>query len=250
MLVENLITCFKELTSIRIDMVDSFCHLAILCPKSLSLLKEIINDVNEVADYAHDLISKHGRNIEAKINELSVKILEEPSEEVIRKVNEIYDELSTYLLEPEAILSKLGIDTVLQKFHMLMKTFEECIERKVKNRDVKRKLKLLIRREFRKGLDIVITVVFLTDTFIYVTGYHALFEANISKLRYPDKTWSPLSISSKSLMVREAQRIINTLEKTELFKVLNEFITGSMESTKSRKIYESLRKVIESLSAK
>lgn len=85
---------------------------------------------------------------------------------------------------------------------------------------------------------------YLLDVYLFVTVHHALFETNISRLRYPEKGGTPTNISSDTVLVVEGRKIVDILDKTDLFDTVEEFIKGQVRTGKGKRIYDSLLQLL------
>ena len=86
-------------------------------------------------------------------------------------------------------------------------------------------------------------ITYLLDVYLFATIYHTLFEVNVSKLRYPEKGWTPVNITDDTVLVDESRKIIEIIDRVELFETVEEFIKGEITKKRSEKIYDSLREL-------
>ena len=222
------------------DRPVQFVKFLCMCSNALQHFDDLMRDSSRTVKRLKRLVDKETIKGVEKLTEIGRKSLERANDEALKEINNIIDRYSHYLINPLSLARDMGIENTCLRFKDLLDSLCTFVKQKVKNRN-QRALLLCRLKEYSKQLkDKTIRTVYLVDVYFYTIMYHALFEANVSKLRYPEEEWTPTNISSDSILVIESRKIIDTFDKVELFSTVEDFIRGQVKTERSREIYNSL----------
>jgi len=215
-----------------------FVKVLCACPDAL---QHFTNLIREWVGAAHRLkqVEENARRIK-KLTEIGKEVLDKASDEILREIDGIIDRYSQYLVEPLLLVKEAGVEATLSKIRSFLDSLRICITRNVKDRNQRAELLRTVENVSMQIEDAYVRTMYLLDVYMFVTVHHALFEDNISRLRYPEKGWTPTNISSDTILVIEGRKIMDILDKTELFDTVEEFIKGQVRTGKGKRIYDTL----------
>lgn len=221
-----------------------------LCQGALNEFEKILKLTREQRDLIRQWTKREYNRILNLAKEISSIALEKTDQDSIHRINKFIDELTEYVLEPGLLFEEPKMMEIVNALKSMCVEFRKCISkqaRQIKSREQRVRLKKVISKlikEINEDVKVkmheLLRAIYLLDVFLLVLVYHTIFEENISKLRYPNKNWSPLNISGDTIIVDEAKKIIDFIDKQKLIDTLMDFIKGEITSEKSRIIYEKL----------
>ncbi|RLE99445.1 MAG: hypothetical protein DRJ59_07980 [Thermoprotei archaeon] len=226
------------------QFVTFFC----MCSNALQHFDDLIRDSSKAVKRLKRLVDKETMKGVEKLTEIGRKSLERANDEVLKEIDSIVDKYSSYLIDPPSLVKDVGIENTYLRLKDLLDSLCTCVKQKVKNRNQRTILLRGLKEHFKRFKDEIVRIMYLMDVYLYTIMYHALFEANVSKLRYPEEGWTPTNISSDSILVIESRKIIDTFDKVELFSIVENFIRGQIKTKRSREIYNSLSQLFNKMS--
>ena len=230
------------------DKPTQFVKLLCMCPNALQHFDYLIRDSSKTVKRLKRPVDKETIKGVEKLTEIGRKSLERANDEVLKEIDSIVDKYSSYLIDPPSLVKDVGIENTYLRLKDLLDSLCTCVKQKVKNRNQRTILLRGLREHFKRFKDEIVRIMYLMDVYLYTIMYHALFEANVSKLRYPEEEWTPTNISSDSILVIESRKIIDTFDKVELFSTVEDFIRGQIKTKRSREIYNSLSQLFNKMS--
>jgi len=237
---KETLNAFKRLNELLLKGSIETCRdeVQAIFEKNMEVLRMASENINKL-EQVHSEVSYLAR-------EIGEAVLHKVNSKALAQLNDSLNKLSTYIQNPLRMIEEAKIFEPRTVFENALTKLRECLLRIQKEpRDKERQIRLIQRIE--KDIDRIARSVYLRIILTYLMSFHSLFEVNVSKLRYPDKEWSPLSISDDTPIVSKAKEFIEFVKGSELLRTIEEFIKGTFSSDRSRKIYKSLVEYLEAL---
>ena len=236
-----------EFSRMFIGNLVVFCQLISLCPNAYRHIDEMIRSTVRSSEKIQEWLNKkYDKEIKSSIDRLSNIIFQE-NRDAEREVDKILDDISMYLINITEAIKKFGAETLIVSYWRFEKAMRDCLRRHSKNRNQLAKTLTNIDYYNRLFIDRTARIFYLLIVYLLLLVYHTLFENKVSMLRYPNKNWTPLSISDNSTIVKESRKIVDFTHGQELLEVVGDFIKGEMVHNKSKNAYVALAEYIKAL---
>jgi len=220
-------------------------QLSMLCPEAYKYLFELMESTTKGVETIDKWLNdRYDKELRDKIVKLGGIIFTENAD-AKKKVEEFLDAVSKYVTDIAEAFKEFELEAIVTSYWRFEKAMFKCFERlPAEYRDQPKKVLEIASAHF---VDQIARVFYVIDVLVVLTSYHVLFEDRTSMLRYPDKGWTPLSISEGSVIVRASKKIIDFTSQQELLDVLSDFIKGEIKREKSRAVYEKIVNYIRGL---
>jgi len=237
-----------QLSSMSVEGLTIFCQLLNFCPEAYEHLHELFESIKRGEKIIEEwLDKKHDKGLRTQIAELGDVIFTENAD-AEKKVEEFLDTMSKYVTDVVEAFKEFKLETIVMPFWKFEKAILKCFEKlPTEHNQPRRALENIITPFVNQFVDQIAKIFYVFDVLAVLASYHVLFEDKVSMLRYPDKNWTPLSISDRSVIMKASRRIINFILGQGLLDVLSDFIRGEIKRDRSRAVYEELMKYIKEL---
>ena len=226
--------------------VTIFC----LCREALDEFERMLEITDESKNLVKQRVKQEYSKISNSVKKISRIALHKADQKIIDELNAFFDSLTNYVQEPWLILKEPKMIEMLDILKSLLVKFDKCllrIQREIKDREQRARFRIQIsesidriNRDIEECINKIIRAIYLLNTFMFLLAYYVIFEANVSKLRYPSKRWSPLKISDDDIIVIEAKKFIETVKTLKLLISIEEFIKGTIGDERSKAVYTSI----------
>ncbi len=245
---QEAIKQFKDsFSSILIDKMRIFCSIFSLCPEAFEHIDEMFRLMIEGAKSIQEWIDKgYARKMRKMISELG-DIVFSSNEEAMKRLNEMLDDVSIYVVKPTEAMREFEVESLVRSYWKFECAMYNCAEKYIKDRNKLAGIEFVFKAYCGGFLELITRIFYLFIVYFSLLTYHALFENRVSLLRYPDRNWTPLSISENSVIMMAAKKIISLIHEQELLNILEDFIQGKTTHNKSVEIYKALEEYVITL---
>ena len=231
-----------------INNLPSFCTLFTLCPEAFRYINEIFKATEKGATIIQEWLDrKYDKEIRKIINTIGNTVFRKNDEDVRNKLDRVFDGVQFLVSNIAEAVKQIGAEDIIISYWKYVDSLTPCIKKHTKNRAKLAEIKKGIEKYNNMFRHLMARVIYLLDVYILLLVYHTLFENRVSMLRYPNKGWTPLTISKESTIVVEAMKIIDFMQSQKILHVLENFIKGEITQGKSKEVYTALAKYIETL---